>query len=210
MDRRHFMIRSSGFSLMEVMVAVIVICVGLLGIAKMQSLALSNTTVSRQRALAAFEAASMASAMHANINYWSGTVPANFQLSITSTPVVTVTVPADAVLQADIIADLAQVPSPNACIATAGGAAMCGDPQGRALAAFDVARWWANSVSPLLPNPSASIQCSQLAGAAAPMSCQIQITWSEKAVAMNSQEAGQANQANVQFQTPTYTLYVQP
>ena len=208
MDRRHFMTNASGFSLIEVMVAVIVICVGLLGIAKMQSLALSNTTVSRQRALAAFEAAGMASAMHSNINYWSLSIPANFQLSITSNPL-TVTVPADAGLQAAIINDL-QVPSPNACITAAPGAAICGDPKGQALAAFDVARWWANSISPLLPNPSASIQCSQVAGAAAPMSCQIQITWSEKAVAMNSQEAGQANQANVQFQTPTYTLYVQP
>ena len=53
-----------GFSLVEVMVAVIVICVGLLGIAKMQALALSNTTTSRLRALAAIEAAGLASAMN--------------------------------------------------------------------------------------------------------------------------------------------------
>ena len=41
---------TAGFSLVEVMVALVVICVGLLGIAKMQALALSNTTTSRLRA----------------------------------------------------------------------------------------------------------------------------------------------------------------
>jgi type IV pilus assembly protein PilV len=197
MVRHQFMSRASGFSLMEVMVAVIIICVGLLGIAKMQSLSLSNTTVSRQRAVAAFEAASMASAIHANRDYWSQ-VPANFQVSITSNP--TTVTSTDATLKGDIAA-------PSACIATAAGGALCTAPQ---LAGFDVARWWNNSLSVLLPNPSALIQCSQIAGAAAPISCQIQITWSEKAVAMNAQETAQANVANVQFQTPTYTLYVQP
>jgi hypothetical protein len=36
----------------------------------------------------------------------------------------------------------------------------------------------------------------------------IQIIWTEKAVAINQQQAGAA--ANAQFQTPTYTLYVEP
>src|SRR5205823_9766606 len=59
-------VRSRGFSLVEVMVAVIVICVGLLGIAKLQALSLSNTTTSRLRALAAIQVASVAAAMHSN------------------------------------------------------------------------------------------------------------------------------------------------
>jgi len=42
-----------GFSLVEVMVAIVVICVGLLGVAKLQALALSNTTTARLRSLAA-------------------------------------------------------------------------------------------------------------------------------------------------------------
>jgi len=40
---------SRGFSLVEVMVAVIVICVGMLGIAKMEALSVSNTTTARLR-----------------------------------------------------------------------------------------------------------------------------------------------------------------
>ena len=45
-------VRTRGFSLVEVMVAVVVLCVGLLGVAHMQALALSNTTTARMRSLA--------------------------------------------------------------------------------------------------------------------------------------------------------------
>src|SRR5689334_6960443 len=78
---RRFPARVRGFSLIEVMVAVIVICVGLLGIAKMQALALSNTTTARMRSLAALEAASLAAAMHSNRQYWGNTPPASLTLT---------------------------------------------------------------------------------------------------------------------------------
>ena len=71
------------------------------------------------------------------------------------------------------------------------------------LAAFDLA-WWLTSLNSLLPNPGATISCSP----AAPAACTIQITWTESAVAMNSQETNAPNAH--QFQTPTYTLYVEP
>jgi type IV pilus assembly protein PilV len=192
-----------GFSLLEVMVAVIVICVGLLGIAKMQSLALSNTTTSRQRALAALQAAGMASAMRSNRDYWANVPGNNYTVTITSGTPATVSVPNDAALQADITADLTNL---TACIATtAGTVAKCTNTQ---LAAFDLARWWANSLAPMLPNPSATIACSQPpAGNPGPMACTIQIGWSEHAVNMNSQEAAQTTGF---FETPTYTLYVEP
>src|SRR5579871_1202658 len=60
-----------GFSVLEVMVALIIISVGLLGIAKMQALAIASTTTSRTRSIAALEAASLASAMRADRAYWS-------------------------------------------------------------------------------------------------------------------------------------------
>jgi type IV pilus assembly protein PilV len=197
------MTRANGFSLLEVMVAVIVICVGLLGIAKMQSLALSNTTVSRQRALAAAQAASIASAMHSNRDYWNNVAPTNYSITITSNPT-TVTVPTDAQLQADTTADIGTAPAINACVATAvGAAAMCTPEQ---LAAFDLARWWANSLQLTLPNPSANIACAEPpAGNPGPMACTIQISWTEKAVAINAQQLNTG-----QFDTPTYTLYVEP
>jgi prepilin-type N-terminal cleavage/methylation domain-containing protein len=60
-----------GFSLIEVLVALIVVSVGLLGIAKMQAVAYSSTGVASKRSLAAIEAASLASSMHANRAYWA-------------------------------------------------------------------------------------------------------------------------------------------
>lgn len=67
----------SGFSLIEVMVALIVTSIGLLGLAKMESLALSSTSVASSRSLAAIQAASLAASMHANPGYWaSGLAPA--------------------------------------------------------------------------------------------------------------------------------------
>jgi hypothetical protein len=89
---------------------------------------------------------------------------------------------------------------PQACVGNAASGPVCPAPN---LAAFDLA-WWLTSLNSLLPNPSANINCSN----AAPAACTIQITWTESAVAMNSQET---NSPGVQqFQTPTYTLYVEP
>ena len=66
--------RARGFSLVEVMVALIIVSVGLLGLAKMESLALSSTSVASGRQLAALEASSMAAMMHANRAYWATTL----------------------------------------------------------------------------------------------------------------------------------------
>ena len=143
MNRTRTRIRSAtaGFSLVEVMVAVVVICVGLLGIAKMQALSLSNTTTSRQRALAALQAASVASAMHSNRQYWANPAVANFSVSIQSS-VSSVGTPAsnDAALLAQLQTNLTTTPgSLAACIDTASSTTpKCNATQ---LAAFDLTRW---------------------------------------------------------------------
>jgi type IV pilus assembly protein PilV len=210
--------RAQGFTLVETLVSLLVICVGLLGIAKMQALALSNMTTSRLRALAAFEAAGLAAAMHSNRDYWANT-PTNYTITVTpgAAPAVT---SSDGALQAAASADYTGgpgagngAPGLNACVGTLGGGAQC--PGAVNLAAYDVARW-AYSLSLLLPNPTATVSCPNINP---PVSCTIKITWSEKAVAINQQEAAVSaaactaqnggNEGNC-FENPSYLLYVEP
>lgn len=201
-----------GFSLVEVMVAVIVICVGLLGIAKMQALALSNTTTARLRSLAAIEAASLAAAMHSNRLYWATTPPQTITITTNSGAGTTTVVSTDGVgAQATAYRAAMAWPTPaigTGCIGSNNGNPACGGAaQAINLAASDVAVW-SKSVAALLPNPVSTIACVFNPGANIPPSCTIRIAWQEKAVEANRQEANAL--ANAGFQTPTYTLYVEP
>jgi type IV pilus assembly protein PilV len=221
------LLRAQGFSLVEVMVAVVVICVGLLGIAKMQAMAVSNTNMSRQRSLAAIEAASMAAAMHSNREYWAGTgttgfTPPFFVNIVSGTPAGTppVVTSSDAVLQAQTSADIGP-PVVNPCIGSNNGVAQCTPAaagNNSQLAAFDLARWW-TALSQLLPNPvTVNINCPGApVGNPAPTSCTVMIQWIEKAVAMNTNEAkveeGAIDTATTGASTaeqPVFTLYVEP
>jgi len=178
--------RERGFSLVEVMVAVVVICVGLLGIAKMQALALSNTNTSRLRSLAAIEAASLAAAMHSNRNYWGN-----------ATGIYTVTPAAVASTTDGATAGIANAEMANPVACENGN--FC---SAQNLAAYDLAKW-AQSLSNVLPNPQATVTFTGIPGVPAPPAFTITITWSENAVAMMRQETGA-------LALPTYTLYVEP
>jgi type IV pilus assembly protein PilV len=200
-----------GFSLVEIMVAVVIICVGLLGIAKLQALSMSNTTVARNRSLAAMQAASMASALHSNRDYWAN-FPGGLTVTISGTPGAYVVASSDAPLQAAAVADVAANPI-NACIVTVAGAVPACTPV--QLAAFDLSRWWVNSLAPMLPGPaSATISCPPPPlGNPAPPACTIQITWTEKTVAVNQQAAAQETGVaggSSAFEQPIYTVYVEP
>ncbi len=192
-----------GFSLVEIMVAVVVICVGLLGIAKMQALAVSSTTTARLRAMAAFQAASLASAMHSNRDYWgSAAAVANSPTTVTFPgPLVGVTINPAALQQPD-----------NQCIAVVVSAVpSCGATQ--TLAGFDLQRWGeALEVTlggpPVLPNLTTTITCQ---GAIQPASCIIQMSWTEQTGTINSSEQSVAiTSAAAGGTLDYYTLYVEP
>jgi type IV pilus assembly protein PilV len=200
--------RARGFSLVEVMVAVIVICVGLLGIAKMQALSLSNANTSRLRALAAIQAASLAASMHSNREYWANVVGNPFPIIVNPNAAPAISVPLDAVMQGQANPDLALGFGDAACVGLNNGTPICSNVTNPgSLAAYDLALW-TTSLSALLPNPTATINCTNTVAVNVPTSCTIQISWSEHAVGM-TQQAVQCAGANC-FENPSYTLYVEP
>ena len=182
-----------GFSLIEVLVALIVVSIGLLGIAKMQAIAYSSTGVASKRSLAAIEAASLASSMHANRAYWS--VPGTAALNTTVTGIAVAST------------DPGLGAGGNCAV---GGTVPCTPNQ---LAAYDM-QSWATALQALLPNDQATIVCQSTA-APTPVTCTVTITWTENLVAVNQQEATAANQAvaansPAALQLPSYTLYIEP
>jgi type IV pilus assembly protein PilV len=187
MNARNTTQQSRGFSLIEVMVAVIVICIGMLGIAKMQALALSNSNTSRLRSLAAIEAASFAASMHSNRNFW-----ANSTSNYTVTPTAIASNDAGTIAIAN-----GELANPVGC-----EGAMCAAQN---LAAYDLAKF-AQSLNFVLPNPVATITFTVPGpGINSPPSFTIEIQWSEKAVAVNATETAGTLTVN-----PNYKLYVEP
>src|SRR5271156_2062104 len=69
-----------GFTLLEIMVALIVTSIGLLGIAKLQALAYASTGSAAVRSLVALQAAGLAASMHANRTYWAA-APSPFTIT---------------------------------------------------------------------------------------------------------------------------------
>jgi type IV pilus assembly protein PilV len=195
---------SRGFSLIEVMIAVLVVSLGLLGVAKLEAVSYSSTTVANKRSLAAFQAASLAAAMHVNRGYWAGTDPSGANITLQGTAFTVVS--GAATLAASLGAVAA--PAGGAIALWTGGT--CANPVTPCgvtdLAAYDLLNW-ATSLNAVLPNDTAAILCNN----SNPIACTIQINWGESSVATNSAEAAQqAANPNASFETPTYTLYVQP
>lgn len=184
-------VRAGGFSLVEVMVALLIISIGLLGIAKMQALALSNTTGARLRALAAIEADSLSGTIQADRNFWSAnTVSANvFGATVSS---------GDTTLSGTINCSTATTPTPK--VATS---APC---TAHKMAAYDLQTWATNLQQVVGPTASASISCTA-ASATSQATCTITISWVENIVAANGAETAAASAA---LTNPSFTMLVNP
>ena len=176
-----------GFTLIEVLVALIITAIGLLGIAKIQALAYASTGNASMRSLVAIQAAGLASVMHANRAYWAiGSAPSPF--TITGTVISDNTLNTTATGATDCY--------------LGGAAAPCG---AATLAAFDL-HTWATALNNMMQsaNPVTTITCPT---GATPINCTIVVTWNEKSVAVSAQAAATTTAATF---APTYTLYVQP
>ena len=182
--------RERGFTLLEVLVAILVVALGLLGLAKMQALAVSNTQISSSRSLIALQASSMAAAMQGNQGYWAaGVAPPGFSAAGT-----TVTDPTGVLDQ-----------TVSTCVsATTPGTSTCTPAQ---MAAWDVQNW-ARNMAALFPSYAANFTCNSAPGA--PVTCTITITWAEKYVALNQTTATGSGTSGGQIAPQSYTLYVSP
>ncbi len=191
-------VRAGGFTLLEVMVALVVTSIGLLGIAKIQALSYASTATASMRSLVAIQASGLAASMHADRAYWSGSAP----------PLVTITPTATGVHFVISDSTLDTTATTATFCQQGGGGAPCNSVQ---MASYDL-RAWATALNGVLGNlnPVTTISCP----AAVPVTCTIQVTWNERAVSINTQGA-----ANTQVATttaaggtfsPTYILYVEP
>lgn len=158
--------RQGGFTLLEVLIALLVISIGLLGIAGMQALAINNTSVARVQSLAAMQAASLASAMQANEAYWQKTG------AITNTTV-TGNVLGDANLNGQAVN----------C-----SAAVCTPVQ---MAGWDL-KQWGSDLQNLLPGGTGQVTCTNNVGI--PITCAISVFWQEKTVGLNAGQGAAAQQ----------------
>jgi type IV pilus assembly protein PilV len=204
--------RVRGFSLVEVLVALLVISIGLLGIAKMQALALANTNGGRLRALASIEAASLAASMQAERSFWGNLPSTATGLTIkitggsgsatisasdaTQIPNATVSCPTTA-----------SVTSATATISPCSGSTglvtctSTGNPcTAQSMATYDLQQWAGRLQEVMGPSAAASIVCTT---ATPPVSCQIIINWYEETVNSNASETSTMG-------IPSYTLFVNP
>ena len=175
--------REQGFTLLEVMVALFVLVIGLLGVLKLETVAYASTNVAAKRSIAALEAASLAASMHVNRGYWTTPDPSGGAIAINGNV-------ASVTLNAPLLAGV--IGAGQAC--TVNGAPCL--PLN--MAAYDLQKW-AIALNTLLPNVTGSVIC----GTAPPVSCMINIQWNENAVAINAQETAA-------LASPSYTLYVEP
>jgi type IV pilus assembly protein PilV len=190
MKHLRFPVASRGFSLIEVMVATLIISIGLLGVAKMQALSLSNTGNSRLRALAAVEAGSIASTMQADRGYWTTVPVVGTDLTATITGA-TVSAASDGTLS-----------TAQTCT---GPAANCSVAQ---MASYDL-QTWATSLNVVIPSDTVNIDCN-LPVAGGFVTCTVTVKWIENLVNSNSAQTVNNATTTTALATPTYTLVVQP
>jgi type IV pilus assembly protein PilV len=180
---RHHGCRQRGFSLIEVLVALIIIGVGMLGIAKIQALSYASTGTAAQRSIAAILASSMSSAMRANRAYWQ--------------------VQAATIPQLVTITNGAFTPGPTDGALTGTASCLGSSCTPQQLAAYDLHQW-ATALSAALPSSVATIFCQPPTATNYPVGCSIVVKWSERNIGLNAQSQGTT------MLGPDYTLYVEP
>ena len=196
---------SAGFSLIEVLVSVLIVALGVLGMAKMQALAIAGTKNSATRSLMAMQVASLASLMHANQGYWASSSNTGFQTTAMSgsTPPTIGTAPL-----AGLFTGSCSQPSFIATSSSYGQALTPASPT--ALAAYD-AQCWINGLYAQFPGISlVNVSCSAPNTATTvpiPAQCTIKVQWVENQA---TTPLSPTSNSTGGVATATFTAYVEP
>ena len=177
----------AGFTLIEVLVALLIASVGVLGVATLQTVSMMNLQTARLRSIVALQATSFATAMHANPSFWTfNRAPATFSMVGR-----VITDSTGALNAAGINCITDSPPAAGQCTAAT-------------LAAFDVQNW-ADTMTQLIPGYTANVTCTT--DITQPYRCTLTILWIERygrsrgtVVADSAATAGQRS----------FSLYIQP
>ena len=152
--------RQRGISMVEVLVSLIVVSIGLLGLAKLQAAAVGNVKDSRVRSMAALQAQSIAAAMRANRVLWASGVA-----------------PTDITIANGAVTDSSNIilANPPDCAAVS-----CSLVQ---MASYDLLNW-AEHLNNRFPNSSAAITCTN--SLLSTITCEIQVRWDQRTIAVNA------------------------
>ena len=201
-SKLHHRRAEGGFTLVELLVTMLIVTVGLLGLAKLQATAVSNTSLARTRALMTYQAESLAGMIRANKGFWV----------TTGSPVVW---PAFGVTSAGVKSDSGMT-STTTCV----GSTVISTCTPQQLAYDDMYNWAYTFNDPTnptaaFPNASATIVCVPPPGSASttctanpavPNGYDITLTWQQKVIAVNR---GSLNSASTT--TPvSMVMHVQP
>ncbi|MHB1299450.1 MAG: type IV pilus modification protein PilV [Burkholderiales bacterium] len=148
--------QEAGFSMLEVLVALVIGMIGVLGMAGIQILAINDTERARYQSIAALTASSMVAEMQGNSAFWGAT-----------TVPTTVTVSGSAVMVNGVL--------------TAGGncnGVVCTSSQ---MAYYDL-QSWGKALAGALPSGNGAIACALTTSVV----CTIKINWTENNVALNN------------------------
>jgi type IV pilus assembly protein PilV len=180
--------KEQGFSMLEVLVTLIIILLGVLGMAGMQMLAINNTQIARTNSLAAILTSSFVANMQTNAQYWSTYTRSGTATGV-SQPGVSPVSGSTTVLSDSVLNGLT-----TNCVSST-----CSQDQ---LAAYDLKNWGAN-VATLLPAATGTVSCN----GATPNVCTVSVTWSEKNVALHNQaiQASSVALTTGTVQQQTYT-----
>ncbi|KPC52145.1 hypothetical protein WG78_13835 [Amantichitinum ursilacus] len=176
--------------MIEVLITLVIILIGVLGMAGIQMLAINNTQTARSHSLAAIQASSLAANMQVNKSYW---LTATFAGDLTATM-------GDAWTGSSISG------SANSTLASSTQDCASATCTGAQLAAYDLKNW-AQNLATVLPQGKGNVTCTGNS-AAKPNLCQITVSWLEKTVALHNDAAGTPGAGNMAAgtqQTQTYT-----